>query len=588
MMRSYFKGALAAAVAFSTSACLDLNVVNENNPDIDRALSEPADVEQVIASSFPIFMATFNSSDMTFVYPQLADEQTSTLTIRGGAQFSTEPRFPLNNDPQSAQVWIPRRPWDNFAECVANTNDGLRQIDRGMVIRTLDTGADSIRDNTARAYTFAKLMQGYCLGYLALIMDRAAIATEDTQIPAGYDDQRQWERDNLKPYSEVLKVAIASLEESIRRGEEAAPFTLPASWVNEKQYNNQELVQLAHTLIARFMMLTPRSPAERAAVDWQKVLFHTERGLTYDFGPTLAANVLTQGNWLAFITATSSELRADLEFIGQADQSGGFAAWKANQSEDKVPFFIVTTDRRVTGVPLATCTEPDPANWVPGTAAANNGRRGDQCSPTGSHFRNRNTYGNFNAARGVMHQSAYQWWRRLNAANGGFISNTGHYTIASADENRLMRAEALLRLGGAANINQAIALINQSRTRGVRIGTAAAGNFASNLPAIPQNGTTATLVPTTNYTVAGRTYQSCVPRNHQDPTRCGDVWDALIWERKMELVGQESVMSWADFRGRGMLKPGTMLHMPVPGRYLVSLGMDIYTHGGVGGSGAAP
>jgi len=45
--------------------------------------------------------------------------------------------------------------------------------------------------------------------------------------------------------------------------------------------------------------------------------------------------------------------------------------------------------------------------------------------------------------------------------------------------------------------------------------------------------------------------------------------------------------AWHDFRGFGQLQAGTILHMPVPARYLVQLGIPLYSFGGVGGTGAA-
>src|SRR5688572_30249674 len=155
-MRSYIKAVFAAVLVSSTTACLDLNVVNENQPDIKRALSDPADVEQVIISSFSIFMGTFNSTDISYPWPHLSDEVSTTLTSRAWL-FGDEPRIQFDNDPSGDHVWFPRRSWDNLSECIANTNDGLRAI-KGvggappMRIRTLNPGSDSVTDNTDRAY----------------------------------------------------------------------------------------------------------------------------------------------------------------------------------------------------------------------------------------------------------------------------------------------------------------------------------------------------------------------------------------------------------------------------------------------------
>jgi hypothetical protein len=582
-MRSYFKAAFAAVLVSSTTACLDLNVVNENQPDIARALSDPADVEQVIISSFSIFMGTFNSSDMTWPFPHWSDEVTTTVTSRA-ILFADEPRIQFDNDPSGDLVWFPRRSWDNFSECIANTNDGLRAIKGGMQIRTLSPGADSVTDNTDRAYTFAKLLQGICTGFLALTHDQVAIANEDTDVTLGYDDMIQWERENLKPYPEMAAAAIKSLEEAIARAESAQPFTVPETWINKQTYTSAQLAQVAHTMIARILVNLPRTPAERAAVDWDKVLYHTERGVNFDFGPTLESGIITSGNYLGYMTSTGTELRMDNMYLGQADQAGTFKKWLDKEFNSRDAFFIVTNDRRVTAPPASTCTNPDPEQWVAGTSSTNNGKRGDQCSPSGAYYRNRNDLGDFSTARSTGFRAYYQWYRRANAAYGGFTSSTGQYAIMNEDENRLLRAEALLRKG---RVSEAVPLINVSRTRGVRIGTAASGNFATNLPPIPATNSAETLVPTTTFTAVGRTYQSCVPRSHKDPTQCGNVWDALVWERKMELTGQNAVRWLADARGLGLLQEGTILHWPVPGRYIVSLEIPVYTFGGIGQPGSA-
>lgn len=52
-------------------------------------------------------------------------------------------------------------------------------------------------------------------------------------------------------------------------------------------------------------------------------------------------------------------------------------------------------------------------------------------------------------------------------------------------------------------------------------------------------------------------------------------------------MGLDPFRAWMDYRGFGFLQAGTPTQMPVPGRYLVSLGLPLYTFGGVGGEGSA-
>jgi hypothetical protein len=105
-----------------------------------------------------------------------------------------------------------------------------------------------------------------------------------------------------------------------------------------------------------------------------------------------------------------------------------------------------------------------------------------------------------------------------------------------------------------------------TRTRSLRIGTT---TIATNLPPITTAG-----VPT----VAG----ACVPRRENGT--CGDVMDALRWERLIELIGLDPMRAWMDRRGFGELQPGTWVQLPVSARYLVGLGIPNYTFGGIGGN----
>src|SRR5690606_3384165 len=241
-------------------------------------------------------------------------------------------------------------------------------------------------------------------------------------------------------------------------------------------------------------------------------------GLTYDWGPMLAEGVITDPSYLSRMTNTgTSQLRADYNLIGPADQSGNYQAWLAMEPRSAAERFLITTpDRRITG---------------------------ETPTPSGAYFRYNTGTRGFHADRGLQHWSYYQWFRRSNY--GGFISSTGHFALASADENRLFRAEAMLRLN---RTQEAVDLLNVTRTRPVKVGT---DENVPNLPPLTVDG-----VPVVD--------GACVPRK-KDGT-CGDLMDALMWERAIELTGQNPVRAWLDRRGFGQLQPGTFVHLPVAAR----------------------
>src|SRR5690606_38847822 len=142
----------------------------------------------------------------------------------------------------------------------------------------------------------------------------------------------------------------------------------------------------------------------------------------------------------------------------------------------------------------------------------------------------------------------YQWSRHrmennISCASNSNLNNSGTQRMLTADENALLRAEALLRTG---DLEGAAALINITRTRPQRIGN----ETYNGLPPVTAAG-----VPE----VDGQ----CVPRT--DSGACGTLMTALRYERFIELAGIDAVRAYADARGFGMLPDGSFMSLPVPG-----------------------
>ncbi|MGH7552032.1 MAG: hypothetical protein ACREMQ_03290, partial [Longimicrobiales bacterium] len=309
----------------------------------------------------------------------------------------------LKNDPLADEVWIPRFPWDNNNSGLANAIDGLhRIIDDDLRIETLDLGSTVRTDNTDRARVFAKVMEGLHLGYVGLIMDRGPLYTHADHLPAGYDDLIAWERDHLRPYPELITAAVSVLDDAIADFGASPAFSLPQEWISGQVLTSAQLREFANSLIARLLVYSARTPAERQAVNWQKVLDVTARGLTYDFGPTLAQGNLTSTYHARIQSTQTNQLRAHYSLVGPADISGAYQTWVATPLEQRVKFNIVTTDRRITG-PTATTA--------------------------GAYFRYVANDAGFDATRGTYNFSSYQWYRK----NGS--SNTGQAPVMTADEN---------------------------------------------------------------------------------------------------------------------------------------------------------
>jgi hypothetical protein len=535
-MRHMKRITLILGALLVTAACQDLDVTYHNAPTTERALSSPESVDFVIAGAFSIWWGRMhNSGDVYNYYPDASGAFARTWMNRSLVP-GQEPRVALENDPEHAQVWIPRATWDGFASGAANANDALRVMQNGMQIRI---GGEDHHD---RAYVFARLWQGINLGYLALVHDRHTPADENTD-PSDLARPIEWEGANLTMYDVALPGAIEKIERAIEVAETGDQWITPVHYIRNSQYTNEQVVQFAHTMIARLLVLNARTPQERAQVDWAKVQFHAERGLDFDFGPELESGVLTTTGWgqRVFRPLNNAQMfRVGPRVLGMADVSGAYHDWLATDLDQREGFLVESPDRRVVGPGGS----EDPGSLV------------HRQPPI------------INPDRGTYLESLYGYWGRGNLISPSWTA--GLMPIAKADENRLYLAEAYLRQG---QTQAAADLINVTRTRAVSI---AGVVVDQDLPPVTADG-----VPQSD---------DCVPRARFGAApmgECGTLEDALFYERSIELMGIDPLHRFLDFRGFEFLPEGQLYHMPVPGRYLVSMAQPVYTFGGVGGDGAA-
>lgn len=137
--------------------------------------------------------------------------------------------------------------------------------------------------------------------------------------------------------------------------------------------------------------------------------------------------------------------------------------------------------------------------------------------------------------RGYYHFSYYGYWR-YPEIQIETQAVTGRYPVYPKSENDYMLAEALLRTGDKPG---AIAILNAS----------------------PR-----------------------VTRGNLDLLDAGasdtEVLDAIMYERTIELFSHSMGTGFFDMRRTNQLQPGTVLHFPIPGKELETLGEDYYSLGG--------
>jgi len=505
-MISRMKWFAAVGLLAATAACADLDVTNTNEPDRERALAEGQDVEALVAGSFRTWwglqqgVQPVGETNLADALSAAADEIASS-GLGGTGEVTDEPRIAVINDHSYRWGYYHRGSWFGLGRALAAIRDGVVSVEQGVQIGA--GGADN-----ARLLAFAKLMQGLATGHIAMIYDQGFLLDETVTDLNSV---------TLQPYGEVMAGAREFLAEA-RRLAGQGNFTIPAGWMGTRAYSNQELVQIAHSYEARFMAQVARTPAEREAVDWNRILSHVQQGVTRDFGVELDG---PGGRWTAPMKASP---RVRLPHLGPADQSGGWQAWEASAPANKFPFLIDTDDRRVTGgSPTSSGTLIE--YWPDITA-----------SPS----------------RGLWFFSNYEFlhWREA------FTGNLGFAPDLTVQEMQFLAAEAYIRTGAP---ERALPIINQTRVE------------EGELPPATVNG------------VSG---PRCVPRTKTGA--CGNLLDALAWEKQIQLSLLSQGSIYYDKRGFGTLRTGTWLHLPVPAKELEVLREAWYTTGGVGGRDAAP
>jgi hypothetical protein len=540
--------ALLLAIGLTVAGCQDLNVENLISPDRRRATANATDVEAFIGGAFfPSFWAAIHGNGTIAThFPNAASEFTMTGAGQGTLLWWEDLREPRRRHDNGALISVgngphgPRLFWSNVGRTNSIAHDGLRILDEGMTIMNGNL------DVTPRAMAYARFMQGWAWGYQAITFDRIHVVPDSIDLPSDPNALKDLAIETLVPWEEGLEAALNAIDEAIAIAEQHPlvvnfpSFSESALWfASDAPISNATFIEMANTLAARLIVLSARSPAERATLDWGRVLAYTARGMTSDYRVTLASGnrasqllARTQSN----LATGTTNARVDYRVIGLADQSGAYQEWIAKTPAERDRFNIVTPDRRVTG--------PTPTS-------------------DGAYVRYRADNNGFEPDRGLYLFSAYQWARH--AIDHGLTgSNTGNaagsFPLITAAENDLLRAEALLRTGDKAG---AAALINITRTRSHTIG----GVTYPGLPAVTVAG-----VPEVDGV--------CVPRI--DSGACGDLLTAVRYERMLELLATDNIRGYADSRGWGTLPDGAILSWPVPGDALQLYEMEGYSYGGVG------
>lgn len=500
-------------LALTLSACQDLDVTNPNRPDRERATQLPEASEAFVASGFRRWWPVGGHDDYpSWALSTMAREFTSGFADFGQLELSAEPRSAWNNSPANPRNEVNEDPWFELYGTISTVNDALIAIDGGQVIGDAE--------QTRRTQAVGKFIQGISHGYVGLYFDQGYIVDESVDVDTITTP-------TLHPYPAVIAAAIEQLDSAIVIAN-AGMDALPADGWLYTAMTPAQFVRLANSFVARLMVYSARTPAERAAVDWNAVIARLDAGIQADFAPVAQAEILWD-DWKRLTARVRTRPgdfgRPSYWLIGPADSTNGWVNWVATPVANRVAFQMRSRDRRIHGA----ATPATPGAYMT--------------------YNNQNI---FQASRGTYRFSHYYSTRY----GAGTTWQEGPQPAMIMSEMNLLRAEALIRLGQP---DAALPFINASRTT------------VGQLPAVTVDG------PPDE--------PGCVPRKMSGA--CGSLWDALRYEKGIEGMAVSGVIAFFDARGWQTLPTGTLLHLPIPGSELVTLGLPNYTFGGAG-AGSAP
>jgi hypothetical protein len=542
---SKFRFVACAFFVAGIMACSDTLVVQDpNDPDRDRALGRPADVEAFISNTYAqIQNATLGGSndDLQTQMQVMGMENTSALANFAMGPRGAIPRTPIENTRNSTGDVGNFRDFTVLHRAARMATIGIAAMNK---LGTLGSPAAD-----ARARSFARFVQGVAYGNLAMAYDSASLMSEN-------DDPQA-----IQPLSDhlaVLDAAYVMLDSAIEIARaNPGSFPLPNTWISGIALDTTGFFRLIHSYKARFRAGVARSPAERDAADWSAIIADANAGITADFNiamnPTAGWDVIWPVQ--AYATGPANWHQMSQFYMGMADKSGGYDAWLATTPANRAPFLVVSDDKRF----------PQGA-----TRAAQNA---DTLRPNYRTFTGfpyvRNRQAGEDQPGQPLQISMYDFYRSRKFFTDSRISN---YPIMTRAEIRLLAAEGYLRTGDVAAAT-------------VRIDSSRVTN--GGLPKV-DGVLTDTIAP-----VPGAS--ACVPRvpdaaaaTPYRASKCGNLWDALKWEYRMETAYTGYGMWYFAGRGWGDLPEGTALYWPVPYQEMDTRRQAFYSAGGVGGAGAAP
>jgi hypothetical protein len=571
MIRTLLRyGALAGTVVL---AGCELGVKNPNDPTTIEVFATPRDIESLVGSYYRRWHAGLYGtlSNIWGVANVMSFENYSSLANNGQNARAGIPRPANDNSLGNVLAEEQHRVYFRHGEVNRVASNSLVEMEKA----SFDLGSSAAN---ARAKAFAEFLRGISLGYIAMFYDSSAIISPGMSTAAAdcLPNDEGVCVGALRGYREVMDSALAALQRSLDTTNKTVTgsggFPIPTAWINSTtSLTVAEFSRLIRSYRARFRANVARTPAERAdisaggIVDWTAVIADAAAGITADHDNITNTSTGPFKTWVAQYMLGGGLWHQMTPFvIGMADVSGSYASWIATplgQRGATGGFFMITPDLRFPQGDSRADQQLDFA--ITSCSAAS--------TPCERYFVNRPSSRDQFAGLGwgfsnYDHVRFYPW-----AVAGDGTSQNGRVVFFTKAELDLLAAEGHLRKA-APDYGAAAALINVTRTRGMSSTTPIVAT-GGGLPAI-------TVFDATTAVPGGA---ACVPKvpvgPNFDTIACGNMMEALKYEKRIETAYTHFGAWYLDMRGWGDLAQGTPLHWAPPYQDLLAREKAVYSTG---------
>ncbi len=603
-------------------ACQNLNYDDPNRPSVSESLGSIANMETTVGTATKyLFGGVIMGNSITFraataeatfdpAIDGLDDEMTfaARSTAYPVTSVMDEPRTEV--DHHSNDWTVNKSPYNDAYTAIADCHDVRTQIAGGF--------NGQVFPNFTKSDFVCKMVMGVGHLYLGTMFDKAIIVPDDDK-PIDLNNKTFVAHDSVVEFAKTLiHQGILEAMDTTSSTNTTATGNPTLVWFNGAAYSNVDLAKIMYGYLARAEVWKAATPAQRqdksngGVVDWAKVITYVDSslnatwfvnyltlpGAVFPNAPTaspqmpttlqntggmVGANFTIRGSttfpstrsadlFNLMSTATDNYFRVSDKFLGPGDTTGAYANYLRTPMGSRHDTTYASPDKRLPKGPVTAATVSPlprhvsvniPSKFTTDSAIAGaDGNYFQLLAGTGTGALPMTAFG---LPAPDYNKSSYQFIRfggnaaspitpRRTDNSSVSISYTDWQTIMTPLELQLLKAEAYIRLGNPA---AAVAIINVSRQDPVKGG----------LPPVGVNG-------------PQEPYPQCVPHSYTNAEACGNLMDAMLYEKRMESIGTDMFVNWADWRAFGYLDPGSIVYFPPSYRETQAMGYPYYTYGG--------